>query len=146
MSIVISLRAMRLGCVTALLATSSACALRPTPSGSDEANFAGLYAFTPAFETNDFRPCAPRIQASARDTLWWAVLSPGAISTRDSVVRAAAAARAAEVTPWYFVRLFGTVSDTGTYGHLGRSTRAINVIRIDEMRPVKSGDCTAAPR
>jgi hypothetical protein len=85
--------------------------------------YTGLYSF--GFEVSSFSPCGG-------DERWWA----GGSGLTERYL--------ALGVPSYeevFVRLRGTPSETGRYGHLGAYDRKFEVTEVVEIRRRRDGDC-----
>ncbi len=106
-----------------------ACARSPAPPSITE--FRGYY--TPGFEVSRFVAC----NAPPADQPWWVVLSGHALQQRDSALRTLSPTSGARV----FVRWRAALGARGETGHLGQSTRHIQVMELLELRPPGDGDC-----
>lgn len=79
------------------------------------------------FETSYLKPCGSKEQ-------WWTSGGGLAESYRKIVPRKDRG------RVWVFIRLSGMLSDSARYGHMSKSRR-FRVIRVDEIRLSKEGDC-----
>ena len=115
-------------CVVAALLIGCAGRAR-TPAVTE---FRGHY--THGFEISRFVPC----HASRDDQPWWVILSPRALEQRDSVLATLPVAAGRQAL---FVHWLGTVGLRTSAGHLGQSTRYLQVTELLELRVAQGGDC-----
>ena len=90
-----------------------------------ENRFSGRY--TVGFETSEFIPCG-------KQERWWLEGNLSALNTKLEK-------KPRGTMQTLFVRLAGTVSSPGRYGHLGRYQRKFTVERVIRARAPRPGDC-----
>lgn len=111
--------------LTALLITLPACSLLPWHGG--DRTHTGTYSW--GFEVSEFRKC------NASDK-WWVTGSAG-----EELVAKYRSLRNDTMYQQIYVRLRGTVSETGQYGHLGAYTNEFEVTEVIESRNLRPGEC-----
>ena len=114
-------------------------------STREEVLEAGVYEgfYVSAFERSEFRPCHSNEEwwvtpvpplASDMETLYGSLIKP----TREIIGEA----KVGRIPPRkVFVRLHGTPSEPGAYGHLGSYEREFYLDRIVDVRRARGGDC-----
>lgn len=95
-----------------------------------ERSWRGTYAW--GFEESAFRSCGST-------TRWWVTSSDADVSAQlvNTHRQLTNETMYAEV----FVRFRGTLSERGTYGHVGAYERELDVTEIIEMRVLADGEC-----
>ena len=103
-----------------LILLAFACSL-----SAAERRFSGRY--TVGFETSEFIPCG-------KEERWW-------LEGNLSALNAKLEKKPRGTMQTLFVRLTGTASPAGRYGHLGRYQRKFTVTRVILARSPQPGDC-----
>lgn len=97
---------------------------------SSERSWKGTYAW--GFEESAFRACGST-------TRWWVTSSDSEVS--EQLVNEHRQLTSDTMYQEVFVRFRGTLSERGTYGHVGAYERELDVTEIVEMRVLADGEC-----
>ena len=92
---------------------------------ASERVFSGRY--TVGFETSQFVPCG-------KDEKWWVTGDLSAINAKMKT------SPGGEMQT-FFVRVMGSVTPPGRYGHLGAYKRKLTVARVIRVRASRPDDC-----
>ncbi len=115
----------RLLLLTAIVFVLPGCSLLPWHGSS--LSYVGTYSW--GFEVSEFRPCAANEK-------WWVTGSAG-----EELVAKYRSLRNDTMYQRIFVKLRGTVSKTGQYGHLGAYEKEFDVSEVIDARNLRPGEC-----
>lgn len=125
--------------------------VRVPPGGCfepDSSSRTGIFSghYTAGFESSGFVPCHDASRGLADGLLpGQHLFEPSAWVTMSSTEQRQRIrwpkVRAGEAYPRFFVRLHGTLSGPGKYGHMGVSSHGLAVDSVIQVRRPRSGDC-----